>query len=524
MSGQAESAPARDHDGRYWLRYGVLLAVVGFVYVALAKASLALASINPSATPIWPPTGFALAVMMLAGYRVWPAILVGAFIANLTTAGSLTTSLAIAFGNTAESVVAAYFINRWSNGIATFDTPAGVGRFAVIGVLPGAAISATIGVASLVLAGFAEPAKIVPIWLTWWMGDLAGGLLIAPVVVLAVTAPPRPRSGRAMARSAALFAAAIIVGLAAFSPLALQIGNSAPLAFLSIVPLMWAALYHDQRDTAITALILACFAVWGALAGSGPFPQASLNEAFLVLLAFMISVSLPSLALSANVATRDRHQRDIETVMLELSHRSKNLLSVVQSIGRQVARHTKSFGDFDDAFAARIQALAQMHDLLITREWQGAEIREVLRMQLAPFLQPDDSRLRFEGPELVLRPKAVEQIGLLIHELATNSTKYGSLSAPAGKVNVSWAIEDKDATPHRLRLDWRESDGPNVSAPSQNGFGHLVITHLVPRALGGDGGLDFAPDGLRCTLDVPAANIIVANAADARLRRSWQAR
>ena len=179
-----------------------------------------------------------------------------------------------------------------------------------------------------------------------------------------------------------------------------------------------AALNHDQRDTATAEFILAIFAVWGALSGDGPFARSNLNDTFLLLLAFMISISVPSLALSANVAMREQHERRIEEVMLELSHRSKNLLTVVQSIARQVARRTTNFEDFDNAFSDRIHALANMHDLLVERNWMGADIREVIRSQLLPF---GEDEFHTEGAALILKPKAVENIGLVFHELATNA-------------------------------------------------------------------------------------------------------
>ena len=113
-----------------------------------------------------------------------------------------------------------------------------------------------------------------------------------------------------------VFGATLVIGLIAFSPLLQHAFNTGPLAFLCILPLMWAALRHDQRDTATTALILAAFAVWGALAGSGPFARSNLNDAFLLLSAFMNFISVPSLALSADVATRERHERHIKDICL----------------------------------------------------------------------------------------------------------------------------------------------------------------------------------------------------------------
>jgi integral membrane sensor domain MASE1 len=176
---------------RQGVEYVVELTGIAIIYVALAKLSLALASIHPSATPIWPPTGYALGAVLLLGYRVSPAIFLGALVANVTTAGSVGTSLAIATGNTLESLVGAYFINRWSEGRSTFDAPAGVVRFALI-CLPSTMISATLGVGSLSLAGYSDWSEFLSIWTTWWMGDLAGALVIAPAIVLwGTTLPPR---------------------------------------------------------------------------------------------------------------------------------------------------------------------------------------------------------------------------------------------------------------------------------------------------------------------------------------------
>ena len=503
---QHSVAPRSPIRGRR-LKYVAELLAVAIVYAVLAKFSLALASINPSTSPIWPPTGFALATVLLLGYRVWPAIFVAAFVVNVTTAGTLSTSLAIAGGNTLESIVGAYLINRWSNGVNTFDTPAGVGRFAAICFLPSTAISATIGVVSLSLAGYASWINFVPIWLTWWMGDLAGAFLLTPAIILWAKSPARSPQRRTAARSVAIFGSATVIGLIAFSPMTQHIANSSALAFLSIVPLMWAALRHDQRETATTALILAGFAIWGAMSGSGPFARSDLNDSFLLLLAFMISISVPSLALSADLAMRERHERHIEDIMLELSHRSKNLLAVVQSIARQIARRTKNFEDFDAAFSARIGALAEVHDLLVTRNWQGADIREVIRSQLAPFAQSEDGRVTIKGPELLLRPKAVEHIGLVLHELATNATKYGALSSPTGSVSIRWKINPGDGELRQIQIDWQESGGPPVTVPEHKGFGHMVITHVAPKALEGHTNLNFAVDGLRWTLLVPAANV-----------------
>jgi len=126
-----------------------------------------------------------------------------------------------------------------------------------------------------------------------------------------------------MRRTAAVLAAAIVVGLIAFNPLLDHIPNRAPFGFLAIVPLMWAALWRGPRDTATVALILSCFAVWGTVAGAGPFAGATLNESFLLLLMFMISTSLPSLALSADVAVSKQTEESLRRAHDEMDQRIK---------------------------------------------------------------------------------------------------------------------------------------------------------------------------------------------------------
>src|SRR6266481_8014990 len=160
------------------------LVGIGVIYFALARGGLALASINPSATPIWPPTGFVLAAVLLWGYWTWPAIFAASLIVNATIAGSIATAMAIATGNSLEAVVGAYFINRWSNGRNTFSTPSSVARFALICVVIATPISPGIGVTSLATAGYTEWTNFANIWVTWWLGDVTSALVFTPVIVL----------------------------------------------------------------------------------------------------------------------------------------------------------------------------------------------------------------------------------------------------------------------------------------------------------------------------------------------------
>ena len=159
--------------------HAVELILVGIAYFTLAYLGLRLASVNPSATPIWPPTGLAIAAVLLWGHRIAPAIFIAAFLINQLTAGSIFTSIAIAGGNTLEAVTAGYLVRHWAEGEQVFDTPTGVAKFTLIS-LAATLVSATIGVSSLTLAGYAEVSSFISVWLTWWLGDLAGALVVTP--------------------------------------------------------------------------------------------------------------------------------------------------------------------------------------------------------------------------------------------------------------------------------------------------------------------------------------------------------
>src|SRR3954463_16013509 len=206
-------------SGQAFLRYVGTLLVVAAAYFVFAKLGLTLASVNPSASPIWPPTGIALAAVLLGGLRVWPAILAGAFAANAATAGTLETAAVIAAGNTLEAVIGGFLIGRWSGGARTFDTPSQVAKFALVCVGPATITSATIGVTTLYVAGFAASDKLMPIWVTWWLGDAAGGLVVTPAIVLWAQARRANVTRSEIVSILAVVAFATAVGFIAFSPM-----------------------------------------------------------------------------------------------------------------------------------------------------------------------------------------------------------------------------------------------------------------------------------------------------------------
>src|SRR5437870_11458866 len=160
------------------------LPVLTGVYFLAGKFGLSLAFVHASASAVWPPTGIALAATLLLGCRVWPALFLGAFLVNVTTAGSVWTSLGIAGGNTLEGLLGAFLVRRFANGLKVFDRARDIVVFAGLAGLGSTAVSATVGVTSLWLGGYASWERFGAIWLTWWLGDVAGALAVAPGLVL----------------------------------------------------------------------------------------------------------------------------------------------------------------------------------------------------------------------------------------------------------------------------------------------------------------------------------------------------
>jgi two-component sensor histidine kinase/DNA-binding CsgD family transcriptional regulator len=191
--------------------------------------------------------------------------------------------------------------------------------------------------------------------------------------------------------------------------------------------------------------------------------------------------------------------------MKEVQHRFKNMVAVIQSISHQTMRQCTSIEDFDERFSARLSAFCRSLDELIANDWRGVAISSLVQTQLEPFGSRYTNQISVGGPDLDLTPAASHNIGLALHELATNALKYGCLSVPNGRVEVRWVlatIEGED----RFRMSWSEFGGPYVTTPTRRGFGRELIENLTASALAGTALYEFLPTGVKWSLDVPRIN------------------
>jgi two-component sensor histidine kinase len=175
----------------------------------------------------------------------------------------------------------------------------------------------------------------------------------------------------------------------------------------------------------------------------------------------------------------------------------------------QTARRSSSLDKFLDGFLGRIHALAFAHDLLAQTSWTDASLHDLIRVELEPFVD-NINRTSLDGPPVMLKPRATVTLAMVFHELATNAVKYGALSVPGGRVDITWKLKNSSAAP-RLELRWTESGGPAATGPKNHGFGHDFIERAIAYDLDGNARIDFLAGSLRCVFSLPVDTNLLKN-------------
>jgi PAS domain S-box-containing protein len=287
------------------------IAALAAVYFAAGRLGLSLAVVNASTSAVWPPTGIAVAALILFGRQLWPGVAIGAFLVNVTTSSAPIVSVAIAVGNTIEAVIAEILVTRYAHGSHVFDRTRDVFLFAVAAGVVAPIASATIGVSALVASGLAAARDARAVWLTWWLGDALGAVLYAPALMLLWT-DRRPRSRRQIIEGVIVSVALVVVALVVFHGGSRQDGGNYPLGFLCIPLALWPAFRLGQRETAVAAVALSVVAVWGTLERFGPYAIDMPNRGLLLAQTFAGVVALTTSSMAALVAERQRLYEQLE--------------------------------------------------------------------------------------------------------------------------------------------------------------------------------------------------------------------
>jgi PAS domain S-box-containing protein len=199
--------------------------------------------------------------------------------------------------------------------------------------------------------------------------------------------------------------------------------------------------------------------------------------------------------IARDITERKHAQARQELLTKEIHHRTKNLFAVVQAVVRRSFAGKKTVQEAESSVLSRLRSLAQTHAMLIDREWQGADIAEVIRTEMSPH----SGRVTIRGPSVMLSATAAQNFALALHELATNAAKYGALSNATGQVHISWSVSASSGA-GSLDFRWEERGGPPVQAPERKGFGSTVLEQVMAEYFDEPPQIDFAPGGVSYTL------------------------
>ncbi|MFI5281084.1 MAG: MASE1 domain-containing protein, partial [Gemmatimonadales bacterium] len=415
-------------------RWAILLGFAA-IYIVAGKLGLRLAFVNASATAVWPATGIALAACLILGRGVWPAIFLGAFVVNVTTAGGFLTSLGIATGNTLEAVVGSLLLDRFATGRTSLEHPRGIFQFVFLAAGLSTMVSATIGVLTLLLGGLERLPNAGTVWLTWWLGDAGGAMVVAPVLLLWGRNLRIHLEVRVLVEIAALLAASVLVGQVAFGGVVPVQRWHLPLDFLSMPLCIWAAFRFGRRMSSLVLAVVYALAVRGTLLGIGPFVRPTQNESLLLLQAFAAVVGVTTLTLAAIVHDRRIHETQLRQLSVSdpLTGLS-NYRYLVESLEREIQRSQRSERPFAVVFLD-LDGLKKINDrhghLVGSRAlWR---VSEVLRRTVRAI----DTAARYGGDEFaIILPdadeEAAQQVAARISELLALDPEPPRVTVSAG--------------------------------------------------------------------------------------------
>jgi signal transduction histidine kinase len=514
-----------DDERRAWVRFADVggIVLLAAVYVIAARLGLMLDAVAGFATLVWPPTGIALAALIRFGPRLWPGVAIGAFVANVLTGAPIPVALGIAAGNTLEAVAGAYALRRVAGFRGAFD---GLREaLALIGLAAAASttISATIGVSSLFGGGIVASGQIAETWRAWWIGDLIGDLVVAPVLLVWSTPRNAEDPPRRPLELLALGMAVLGVSVLCFEGHAETETTTSIFryGYVFFPPLMWSALRFGQRETITATFVVAALVIAGTALGHGPFVRQTLHQSLFTLQTFVAVAAATFLVLGASIAERRRAAFQMQALISVASHELRTPLAALQlqvqllertlakrrgeatlevvasklpAVQRQVSRLTRLIDNLLDA--SRITA-GKLH-----LEYDDVDLSSTVREVASRF----EEELRRAGSQILLRAEGpvigrwdrlrLEQI---VTNLMSNAVKYGDGKPIEVSVQNSGDSARLVVADHGIGI--ADSDQARIfqrferlSGTNRGGFGlGLWIVHEIVEGLGGTIRVDSAP-------------------------------
>ena len=507
-----------------------ILTAVGALYFAAGKLGLRLAVVHPSATAVWAPSGIAVAAFLAFGTWCWPGVYAGALLVNFTTAGSLATSIGIATGNTLETLVAAALVRAFANGRDAFVRAIDVFWFSVLGGLLATTLAPTLGVMSLAAGGFARWSDFGRIWITWWLGDASGVLVVAPVLILWIKDRTLAGDRSRLYEASALWLCLLAVSTFLFTDAFRVADRHYPLQFLCIPVLLWAAFRFSPRETASATLILSAIATWGTIRGLGPFAPLPAEASLLVLQTFMAVTSMTMLVVTALVAERRQAVQARDDFFSIVGHELRTPLSTLMLQVENLMRGLKQNAS-PETLAARTDSIRRSGRRLTTLVDEMLNISRITSgvipvalepVELSAFIRDTanhfldqmataDTKTALSAEGQVWCRTDPQRLGYVFNNLLANAIKYGAghpieirVSGHSGVARLSI----RDHGPGISREDQKrifERFERAVSASHVSGFGlGLWIARRTVEALGGVIRVESAPgEGSTFSVELP---------------------
>jgi diguanylate cyclase (GGDEF)-like protein len=445
-------------------RHPVTLVAVFAAYFLLGMLGLAW---DARASVLWPPSGFALAAVLILGRGVWPAILAGAFLAHLWSTGQATPSIGIAAGAVLEAVIGAELVDRFAGGVNAFRRPATIFRFTALAAFFSTTIGATCG--ALAMRGSASGLPIdefAYLWTSWWLGHLTGVLVVSPLVLLWWAGAFSWPRWQKISEGIALLGALVVVGLVVFAGRTPSATKTLPLEFLCVPFLLWAAFRFGRRETATVIAILAAFAVWGTMQELGPFfIEESMNLSMVVMQSYVGVTALMSAVLAAALA----EQRHAEARLHELAvtdpltglFNYRHLLDVLRA---EIARSGRTGRPFTLALID-MDGLKQIND----RHGHLVGSRSICRIAdvLRRACRTTDTAARYGGDEFaVVLPETSAEGGARVLQ-RVDQLLAADADTPALAVSGGVALFPRDGDTPTLLL--RAADAALYAAKARKG-------------------------------------------------------
>ncbi len=482
-------------------------------YFLAGRLGLAMAFRHGSVSPVWPPSGIALAVVLLYGYRSSWAVFFGAFLVNITTIAKITaldeisgaailSSTGIALGNTLEAVLGVFLIRRYARGETFLERPGDIFRFVVFGAALAPMISASVGLTSLELGGYAAWSDWQGIWLTWWLGDASGILIVSPVIISFIRTKIIPWNRWQALEGIMLFCVLLFVSFACFGELMFPSNKRYPLEFLCIPIIVWAAVRFSHREVAIVTLSISSIAIIGTLNVMGPFSNVHPNESLLLLQSFVATLSVVGMVLAASIFQRRLAEEEQESTLRFLEAdiiARKKAEEKLEIQSAELIRSNAALQQFAYAASHDLQEPLRMVTIyaeLLHKKYHSelsSEAKEFLQQIVAgtkrmskllkDLLTYARAAADIENSSVVETTTALEEVMLNLQALIKeNGAEIGFGALPAVRMHKAHlvqllqnllvnAIRYREAPPPRVQISAERKKGHWMFAIKDNGIG-----------------------------------------------------